>query len=223
MQYEIEIKSLLASQAAVNDVLAKAKHLYPDFTKVGEQHQLNHYFIGGTLAALMATFSGILSADQQTQLQQIADRATSINVRSRQKNDTVLLIVKGSLDATSAVHSHQRMEFEAEVPLSLAELDDLIVKSGWHIEAKWQADRVLYTAGGVTLDTFFTPGYGYLIEFERVVHSTAERSAAHATVVAMMDQLGVSELPNDRPERMFAYYNAHWQDYYGTKKTFTVE
>lgn len=52
------------------------------------------------------------------------------------------------------------MEFEAEVPLSLAKLDDLIVKSGWHIEAKWQADRVLYTAGGVTLDTFLPLAMG---------------------------------------------------------------
>jgi len=30
-------------------------------------------------------------------------------------------------------------------------------------------------------------------------------------------------LPNDRLERMFAYYNEHWQEYYDTDKTFVVK
>jgi len=38
-----------------------------------------------------------------------------------------------------------------------------------------------------------------------------------------MAALGVQELPNARLERMFTYYNQHWQEYYGTDKVFTIE
>ncbi len=191
--------------------------------KTSEQHQLNHYFKDGTLDTLLHSFAPYLTPEQIKQLQQISKTATSINVRSRQKNDTVLLIIKGSLDAASAAHSHQRMEFEAPLEMTLEQLDQVILAAGWQIEAKWQADRVMYDADGITTDMMFTPGYGYVAEFEKVVTNEDEREAAHAAVIAIMQQLGVKELPNDRLERMFAYYNQHWQNYYGTTKTFTVE
>jgi hypothetical protein len=38
-----------------------------------------------------------------------------------------------------------------------------------------------------------------------------------------MAKLGVEELPQDRLERMFAHYNAHWPEYYGTEKVFVIE
>lgn len=37
-----------------------------------------------------------------------------------------------------------------------------------------------------------------------------------------MRSLGAQELPGDRLECMFAYYNQHWPEYYGTDKIFTV-
>ncbi len=38
-----------------------------------------------------------------------------------------------------------------------------------------------------------------------------------------MKEVGVAELPQDRLERMFAYYNLHWPEYYGTENIFTIE
>ena len=164
-----------------------------------------------------------ITADQMSTISDIAARAKSINVRTRQKNDTVLLIVKGSLDNVSAVHSHQRMEFEAPVDITLDELDTLVEQSGWQLEAKWQANRKIYSTMGLTLDMFFTPGYGYMAEFEQVVTADQDRESAHQKLVDTMAALGVQELPNPRLERMFAYYNQHWDEYYGTDKVFTVE
>lgn len=223
MQYEIEIKSLLGSQAASKKLLQKAKMLFPDLRLTSEQRQLNHYFKGGTLESLIEVFNDALSAPQIEQLHTINKNAKSINVRSRQKNDVVLLIVKGSLDSVSAAHSHQRMEFEAELPLTIDELDEKILKSDWQIEAKWQADRKIYEAEGITIDIFFSPGYGYLAEFEKVVTNASDREAAHASVEDIMKKLDAKELPNDRLERMFAYYNQHWPEYYGTDKIFVIE
>jgi hypothetical protein len=38
-----------------------------------------------------------------------------------------------------------------------------------------------------------------------------------------MKELGVKELDQKRLERMFAFYNTHWPEYYGTDKIFTIE
>lgn len=48
-------------------------------------------------------------------------------------------------------------------------------------------------------------------------------SEAKETIRAAMNALGVEGLPQDRLERMFAYYNANWGDYYGTERTFVIE
>jgi hypothetical protein len=38
-----------------------------------------------------------------------------------------------------------------------------------------------------------------------------------------MKQVGVVELGQARLERMFAHYNTHWPEYYGTENIFTIE
>ncbi len=223
MQYEIEIRSLVGSQKSTDELLKHVQQLDSNMKLVSEQYQLNHYFISGDLLRLIDNFKTELTDEQQKALKEIAERATSITVRSRQKNDIVLLMVKGSLDATSAVHSHQRMEFEALLQSSIEELDEQILKAGWQLEAKWQAERKMYAALGLTLDVFFTPGYGYMVEFEKVVMDDTDRETAYQQVIDVMNKLDVESVPSDRLERMFAYYNEHWTEYYGTRNIFTVE
>lgn len=223
MQYEIEIKTLLGSKQKSDELLAEVTRRDPATKLVSEQKQLNHYYHGGNLAKLAQAMAGHITPEQTAIINDIAARAKSINVRTRQKNSTVLLIVKGSLDNVSAVHSHQRMEFEAPVTITIGELDALVEQSGWQLEAKWQADRKIYSTMGLTLDMFFTPGYGYLAEFEKVVQADEDRESAHQKLVDTMESLGAKELLNPRLERMFAYYNQHWREYYGTDKVFMVE
>lgn len=223
MQYEIEIKTLLGSKEKSDELLAEVIRRDPATKLVSEQKQLNHYYHGGNLAGLAARMKDYLTLEQIEALDDISTRATSVNVRTRDKNGTVLLIVKGSLDNVSAAHSHQRMEFEAPVNLPIDELDAFVEQSGWQLEAKWQANRKIYETMGLTLDMFFTPGYGYMAEFEKVVSADDDREAAHQKLVDTMESLGVEELPNPRLERMFAYYNQHWREYYGTDKVFVVE
>lgn len=223
MQYEIEIKCLLPDKSALEALLKKIELKDPTMKLVSVQRQRNHYFHGGSLEKLIEHAVSHLSAEQLENIKDINATATHINVRSRQKNDEVLLIVKGSLDDVSAAHSHHRMEFEGVVPLDIDQLDDLILESGWLLEAKWQANREIYSALGLTVDTIVTPGYGYMVEFERVVTDDSSREEAHQQILDVMESLGVEELPNDRLERMFAYYNEHWQEYYDTDKTFVVK
>jgi len=156
-------------------------------------------------------------------LQEVARQATSISVRSRQKNGVTILVVKGSLDAVSAVHSHRRMEFEEEVGMTIESLDKLILTAGYRYEAKWSAQRNLYSWNDLTIDMFFTPGYGFMVEFEKVITDSDAIEPTRQYIFDIMSELGIQEIEADRLERMFAYYNAHWQEYYGTKKVFTLK
>jgi len=66
-------------------------------------------------------------------------------------------------------------------------------------------------------------GYGYLAEFEKVVQSAEVAEKTRDELRSVMSQLGVEELSQERLERMFAYYNVHWSEYYGTNKVFTIK
>lgn len=61
-----------------------------------------------------------------------------------------------------------------------------------------------------------------MAEFEKVVDAAEKVSEAQKDIRALMEKIGVEELSQDRLERMFAYYNEHWEEYYGTDKTFVV-
>jgi hypothetical protein len=66
-------------------------------------------------------------------------------------------------------------------------------------------------------------GYGYLVEVEILAESTEAVDPTKAQIYALMEKLGLTELPQARLDRMFDYYNAHWREYYGTDKVFVVE
>lgn len=222
MQYEVEIKSLLGSQGATDKLIADLKASPQGLVKIGQKRQYNHYFISGKLEALASAVAPLLDAAQQKVLAEIVAQAVTWSVRSRQSNDDVLLIVKAGLDEGSAVHGHKRLEFEAPVAMTIDELDELILSAGFEREAKWFAERTLYRHGDVTLDVIFSPGYGYMVEFEKVVTNEQEAEQARQSIIALMNSLGLEEFNPDLLERMYAYYNAHWQEYYGTRKIFTL-
>lgn len=151
------------------------------------------------------------------------EKATSCSVRSREMNGKTFLVIKGSPDKTSAAHSHRRIEFEEPIGLGIIELDKLLIDTGFEYEAKWSAERKMYKYKDLTLDFFFNPGHGYLVEFEKVIYDNSKIEQTRSYILQTMDALGVEELDPARLERMFTYYNAHWPDYYGTKNVFTIE
>ena len=67
-----------------------------------------------------------------------------------------------------------------------------------------------------------TPGYGYVVEFEKVIFDTDSIDRTRSYILQIMAEVGVEELHPNRLDRMFAYYNDHWQEYYGTQKVFTI-
>jgi len=114
------------------------------------------------------------------------------------------------------------MEFEEEINLSLDDLDNALLAAGLRYQAKWSREREEYLCQGINVCLDRNAGYGWLAEFEKVVGQESELESARQEVRALMEQCGVQELQQDRLERMFAFYNAHWGEYYGTDKVFTV-
>ena len=65
-----------------------------------------------------------------------------------------------------------------------------------------------------------------LVHFEdnkRSVDNESKVKEARDEILTFMNGIGFSELSQDRLERMFAHYNKHWNEYYGTDKMFVIK
>lgn len=220
--YEVEVKSLLGSPEQAHLLRQKMLEVDPEARLVSRNMQLNHYFIDGDLAALAEAVKPHLSAEAQTKLADLVGRAQEFSIRTREKDGQVLLVVKASVGSDTSANGVARMEFEEKVDLSLSALDELLLGAGFAYQAKWSREREEYVCRGTNVCLDRNAGYGWLAEFEKVVESAEELPAARQEIDALMAECGAEELPQDRLERMFAHYNAHWPEYYGTDKIFNI-
>ncbi|MBV9159022.1 MAG: CYTH domain-containing protein [Candidatus Kaiserbacteria bacterium] len=221
--YEVEIKALLGSSEKADEIRAALKEVDPECEITSRNSQLNHYFEGGQLHALFDNVGHYLNDDTRNKFRDLISKATEYSVRTRDKDNIVLLVVKASTGADSSENGVSRIEIEAQVPLTLIELDELVLQSGFHYQAKWSREREEYACGDINVCLDKNAGYGYLAEFERIVDDPAQLPKAQEELREFMAKIGAEELPQDRLERMFAFYNAHWPEYYGTDRIFIVE
>lgn len=222
---EIEIKSLLGSSERAEELREKLKEVEPKMKCIAKSKQLNHYFIDGSAHELCVKLEPHLSKDDVHQLQEIIKTGSDFSIRTRLIDEEKLLFVlKASQDEGSSHNTVSRLEFEVEIAnLSLHELDELIQSAGFEYQAKWSREREEYVCNDITVCLDKNAGYGYLAEFEKVISDTGRTKEVEKELRAFMERLGLSELPQDRLERMFAHYNVHWPDYYGTEKIFVIE
>ncbi|MEK7638575.1 MAG: CYTH domain-containing protein [Patescibacteria group bacterium] len=221
--FEIEVKSLLGSEERAEALKAKMCELDPHCKRVSENTQLNHYFEGGDLEQLYRNVAHFFNDEQKAKLRKTIERGTEFSIRSRQKDNQVLLVLKASIDEGTSANTVKRMEFEEPVASTLAELDELLLSAGFTYQAKWSREREEYAYKGASICLDKNAGYGYLAEFEKIVHDEGEADKVRAEIDEIMRELDAVELTQDRLARMFAHYNANWGDYYGTDKIFVIE
>lgn len=219
--YEIEIKSLLGSKE-------RAESLRQEVEKrggrlVGSNKQLNHYFVVQDKEKFLEKIVSEIPPDKQDEFKQIVSQAYSLSVRTREADGRVRLVVKASIGSDTSANGVSRQEFELEMPMTLANLDEALLRAGLEYQAKWSREREEYSLGDTQICLDKNAGYGYLAEFERVIPNADESESIKSELASLMSELGAVELGQDRLERMFAYYNKHWQDYYGTDKVFNIE
>ena len=221
--YEVEVKSLLGSQEAANRLRDRLRARDPHCVLQSSSTQLNHYFIDGDIEALVRILSPLVSADTVSKMTRIAQDGKSISIRSREVDGAVRIVMKASVGDDSSANGVARIEVEEVIPqLSLEKLDAKIQEAGYHYQAKWSRAREEYTTGPIAVCLDKNAGYGYVAEFEQVVPDVARIADARRAIDALMQELEVEELSQDRLERMFAHYNTHWKEYYGTDKIFII-
>ena len=220
--FEIEIKSLLGEAQNAEALKAKMATLDPSFKKMSENKQLNHYFEGRDMEQLYKNVEHLFTGEQHEKLKKIIERGAEFSIRTRQKDSEILLVLKASIDEGTSANTVKRMEFEEPVSVTLDELDALLLKAGFTYQAKWSREREEYAYKGISVCLDKNAGYGYLAEFEKIVHDESEADAVRAELDVLMKELGVEELDQDRLARMFDFYNNNWPDYYGTDNTFIV-
>ena len=135
--YEVEVKALLGTAERADQVRKALRVLDPSCYLHSKNDQLNHYFKGNDLFALVRNVEQYLSQDSWGRLKDLVEKARSFSVRTRYRESVVILVVKASVDDTTSENGIQRMEFEAPVTASLQQLDDIILKSGFSYLAKW--------------------------------------------------------------------------------------
>jgi adenylate cyclase class IV len=221
--FEIEVKSLLGEKERAEALKRKMQELDPACSCVSTNKQLNHYFEAGDIQVLREKVFDLLTEEQRERLTAIVERGSSFSVRTRQRDEEVLMVVKASIDEGMSENTVKRMEFEEPLTLTLNELDTLLLEAGYIYQAKWSREREEYVYKGANICLDYNAGYGYLAEVEKIVPEEAQADAVRAEIDELMLELELEELQQDRLARMFEYYNQNWPEYYGTTKVFIIE
>jgi len=220
-QYEIEIKSLLGG--AANASRLRDKILERGGKLLDKGKQLNHYFIVTDAAGFKEKLGPYISESKKELFGKITREGSNLSIRTRDTDGKVKFVIKASIGDDSSSNGVSRMEFEDDMSMSMDDLDKLLLESGLTYQAKWSREREEYKLGDVNICLDKNAGYGYLAEFERVVPDPSLADSIKNELLLVMKEFDVAELKQDRLERMFAYYNNNWQDYYGTEKIFNIE
>ena len=217
--YEIEIKSLLGTKEKAD--LLRQKILEKEGTLLAKNNQLNHYFTVEDVSKFKENLFPHVSETKKELFGKVLE-GRGFSIRTRDTDGKVKLVVKASIGEDSSSNGVSRLEFEEEMKITLDELDKLLLDSGLNYQAKWSREREEYKLGDVNICLDKNAGYGYLAEFERVVPDKEVADSVKGELLELMKTFEAEELPQDRLERMFAHYNEHWLDYYGTDKIFNI-
>ena len=221
--FEIEVKSLLGEEQNALALKEKMQQLDPNCVLVSTNTQLNHYFEGGDMQDLYDRVEYLFGEEDRAKLKTTIERGAEFSIRSRLRDEEVLLVVKASIDEGTSANTVKRMEFEEPVAIPLDELDTLLLDAGFMYQAKWSREREEYAYKGANVCLDKNAGYGYLAEFEKIVHDEADADIVRAELDELMSELEVIELDQARLARMFAHYNTNWPEYYGTDRVFIIE
>lgn len=223
--YEVEVKTLLGTKEKADALVSALKKNDPKLRVTGEEKQLNHYFNSPKdFSALVKKIQDFVSKEQIETLDKTLKQAKKASVRTRDTNGKVILVVKASVGDDTSSNGVKRIEWEAHMPkLTIDKLDEILLNAGFTYQAKWSRERQTFQSNDMSISIDKNAGYGYLAEFERVTTEEGKLDEIKSNLISFMESVGVLELQQDRLERMFSHYNAHWPEYYGTDKTFIIE
>jgi predicted adenylyl cyclase CyaB len=223
--FEIEIKTLLGTADAAQKLRDRLKEVDPSCECITTYTQLNHYFEGGDPKALAERLAAHLIPEIVEQMNEITEKGKNISVRTREMNGEVKIVMKASIGDDTSSNGVMRREIETTVSdfSTLDALDAEVLAAGYQYQAKWSRTREEYKVNDLNVCLDKNAGYGYLAEFEKIIQDSSQAEQTKDELLSFMNTIGLAELPQERLERMFAYYNEHWPEYYGTENIFVIE
>lgn len=224
--FEVEVKVLLGKKYNADQLVLALRGRDPGCALMKTSSQLNHYFNeAGDFVKLQELLQPLVSKEQRKTLSQVLLVGKKHSLRTRDADGIVILVVKADKQAAAdSMHGTMRYEWEAVIQeMTIDQLDELIRSCGFEFLSKWSRERQEYRYKEMNVCIDKNAGYGYLAEFEKVVQGEEHTDAAKAVITEELVDLGLAEVSPQRLGRMFAYYNAHWPEYYRTEKTFIVE
>jgi adenylate cyclase class IV len=223
--YEIEVKVLLGHEEAANSLLKLVDSVWLSPKLIGENAQLNHYFVHDKTEDFLTQVEKVLHPDEKGKFHHIMKAGKKHSIRTREVDGDTLLVVKASVDDTTSENGVARLEWEYVFPKKpIQEVDDIILSSGGEYQAKWSRSRREYELGnGMHLCLDKNAGYGYLAEFEKITHDPEGIDTIKSEILWLIERLGHQELDQGKLARMFDHYNKNWREYYGTEKVFTID
>ncbi len=224
--YEIEIKSLLGEEKEakrVRDLILEKGGLF-----INKSKQLNHYFVLNDAGAFKNAVAPFIHTEKNISFDEILTFGKNFSVRTREiflpeDKNKVILVIKASIGSDTSSNGVSRIEFEQVINMTLEKLDSLLIASGLSWQSKWSREREEYTLNDLTICLDKNAGYGYVAEFEMLGTDESKVEKIKLRLAKITEDFGVVELPQDRLERMFAHYNAHWLEYYGTENVFIIK
>lgn len=224
--YEVEIKSLLGSKESADTFRNKLlKSVDNHAVEKGKHSQRNHYFVAteNNLESMREKVAPHISENKKELFEEVLKLGQKHSVRSREADGVVLLVVKASVDEGTSSNTVSRMEFEGEMHMSLEDLDALLLDCGLKYQAKWSREREEFEIDDMNVTIDKNAGYGYVAEFEKTTSDENHIADIKRDLLNIMQTFGLSELPQERLERMFEYYNNNWEAYYGTENVFEIK
>lgn len=224
MDIEVEVKVLLRKSTEVVKLKKQFKQLDKNSRQFAKSSQLNHYFLAGNCNKLIKKLKYYMSAAELLELDAMLKDPINLSIRTRKLNEVYIIVIKKTVDTTNSVHGTARSELEYRINVnSIDELDKLLLECDFKYQAKWSRDREEYKFQDYNVSIDRNAGYGYIVEFEKIVESISEVENTKGNIRQILNKLGLKELPQQRLDRMFEYYNNHWQEYYGTAKVFIID
>lgn len=223
---EIEIKCLLWTQEHANLFIDKLTALWVNTQWfITPERQLNHYFTWWNVLDIYDRLGSRMPSQDQEALHHICTYWHHHSVRTRNilPGDRTILVIKSSNNHDSSTHSVSRLEFEYEFPdMNLEELDREMLDIGREFLSKRSRIRTNYQVDDISICLDQNAGYGYVVEFETIIHGDESKTEAEDRLRVFMKKLDIYEIDQATLEKMFAYYNAHRKEYYGTNRIFSL-
>jgi len=213
---EVEVKALIGDDDRKAMILSRELDVW--FT--GSEKQLNHYFKASenSMSLGRSRFPDFFRG----YVEKAGDGIPS--VRTREVNGSeVYLIFKATIGDDSSENGTARIEHEELIDWSIDRLDSILEECGMTVRSKWSRDRWNYSKEGTTICLDKNAGYGWILEVENITSAQEHVERSRNSALKLLKEFGLEELDPVRLERMFAYYEANWRNYYGTDKRFTLE